>query len=209
LQDFSGEETANQIPVSAFLIEQRKGQRMADIPRLLERVRSGKYDETELLNLFKNASKSTAVSDNERASILELVETELRKNYPRVANRHLGAIDKQAREYLESVYQEISAEFDLSGNKIKNGVKTGAAVLAGDAVIDVYISYKNDQGIGAVLAAYQPSIEEPISYQVFMYKGAKKPDNLVNMQEYANADDEVVGSFRKVLSNEMQLPKAA
>jgi hypothetical protein len=182
---------------------------MADIPRLLERVRSGKYDETELLNLFKNASRSSSVTEQERAALMELVETELRKNYPRAANKHLGAIDRQAREYLESVYEEISAEFDLSGNKIKNGVKTGAAVLAGDAVIDIYISYKNEQGIGAVLAAYQPTIDDPISYQVFMYKGAKKPDNLVNMQEYAQPDDEVVVSFRKVLSDDMQLPKAA
>jgi hypothetical protein len=182
---------------------------MANIPRLLERVRSGKYDETELLNLFKNASKSSAVTDLERATLLELIESELRKNYPRAANKHLGAIDKPARDYLEQVYQKISEEFDLSGNKIKNGVKTGASVLSGDAVVDVYISYKNDQGIGAVLAAYQPSIDEPISYQVFMYKGAKKPDNLVNLQEYKQADDEVVSSFREVLATDMQLPKAA
>lgn len=182
---------------------------MADIPRLLEKVRSGKYDETELLNLFKNASKSSSVTEQERAALMELVETELRKNYPRAANKHIGAIDREAREYLESVYKKISDEFDLSGNKIKNGVKTGAAVLAGDAVIDVYISYKNDQGIGAVLAAYQPSIDDPICYQVFTYKGAKKPDNLVNLQEYTKPDDEVVVSFRKVLSDDMQLPKAA
>lgn len=182
---------------------------MADIPRILESVRSGKYDETQLLNLFRNANKSTSVTEVERQSIVELVETELRKNYPRAANKHLGTIDKHARDYLERVYEEISSEFDLSGNKIKNGVKTGASVLSGDAVIDVYISYKNEHGIGAVLAAYQPSIDEPICYRVFTYKGAKKPDNLVNLQEYREADDAVVLSFRQVLEDEMQLPKAA
>ena len=69
---------------------------MADIPRLLERVRSGKYDETQLLNLFKNASKSSSVTESERAALMELVETELRKNYPRAANKHLGAIDRHS-----------------------------------------------------------------------------------------------------------------
>lgn len=61
---------------------------------------------------------------------------------PAIATRLGGPKDEQGRDFLEALYKEIATEFDLSGNHLKNGVKTGGYMINGTRYVDVYISYK-------------------------------------------------------------------
>jgi len=90
-----------------------------EAPQLIESIRSGKYSERELINLYKNASARNATA------VMEAVKIRMRADFPRAANRMFGAKESEANALLEDVFRKLAATRNFSGNRLKNGVKAG------------------------------------------------------------------------------------
>lgn len=119
-----------------------------DTKKLQEQVKvtlsriPGMEDATALKRLHTNIHRHPDLEDVDREALDEAVVNRLRVISPAIATRLGGPKDEQGREFLQSLYERISAKFDLSGNQLKNGVKTGGYMINGTRYVDVYISYK-------------------------------------------------------------------
>ncbi len=173
---------------------------MPDIPKLIQSIESGKYDDKELVNLYRNTEKYDSITEQDREQIMEAVETELRKSYPRKAKAKFGPVDARPREYLEELYNSVSGKYDLTKNTLKNGIKTGGTMISGDGYIDLYISYKAKNKNGVVAHAYQSKQTDPLKYHVFKYTGSAKPENRSGNVEYAGEDPAIEKYYSEVLS---------
>jgi hypothetical protein len=97
----------------------------------------------------------------------------LRVVSPAIATRLGGPKDEQGREFLNALYERIAADFDLSGNQLKNGVKTGGYMINGMQYVDVYISYKTATKKNLSLAWIQKDVEsEPYLHLLLRHVGA-------------------------------------
>ena len=173
---------------------------MPDIPKLVQSIESGKYDDKQLVNLYRNTEKYDSITEEDRELVMEAVETELRKTYPRKAKAKFGPVDARPREVLEELYASVSNRFDLSKNTLKNGVKTGGAMISGDGYIDLYISYKAKNKNGVVAHAYQSKQTDPLKYHVFKYTGSAKPENRTGLVEYDAESPEIEKYFAQALT---------
>jgi hypothetical protein len=71
-----------------------------------------------------------------------------------------------AKILLEEVYSDLIKNFDLSKNKVKNGVKPGGYMIGGQMYVDWYISYKNDEKFNTGFCYLQKSEETEPYIQV-------------------------------------------
>ncbi|MDD5249913.1 MAG: hypothetical protein PHY45_13075 [Rhodocyclaceae bacterium] len=133
---------------------------------LLESIHSGKFSERELINLYNNLSARGS------SAVMPAIKTRMRIDFPRAATRMFGAKDKEASALLEEVFQELSALHDLTGNRLKNGVRAGSKMVSRKKYIDVFIAYKNSAGVGAYLGLAQDSVESELIAVVGSYKAA-------------------------------------
>jgi hypothetical protein len=177
---------------------------MPDIEKILRSISSEKYDDKELINLYRNTEKYDSITEENRERILEAVEVQLRERFPRVAKKALGPIGTRPWEYLEHLYQISNEKFDLTHNRVKNGVKSGGSMISGDAYIDYYISFKNAKKKGVVAHAYQVSASEPLKFQVFSYEGAARPENRSNQTEYLSECDDIYTDYLNLLSDVLE-----
>lgn len=99
-------------------------------------------DAAALKRLHANIHRHPDLEDVDREALDEAVMQRLRVVSPAIATRLGGPKDEQGREFLQALYEQIAAEIDLSGNQLKNGVKTGGYMINGTRYVDVYISYK-------------------------------------------------------------------
>ena len=76
---------------------------MPDINKILKSIESGKYGSTELINLFRNTEKYESITEEERELVLAAIETQFRKDFPRVAKKNFGPADARPREVLEEI----------------------------------------------------------------------------------------------------------
>ncbi|NVO57404.1 hypothetical protein HW561_16535 [Rhodobacteraceae bacterium B1Z28] len=83
----------------------------------------------------------------------------LRVVSPAIATRLGGPKDAQGREFLEEFYDRIAMDFDVSGNRLKNGVKTGGHMIDGTKYVDAYVSYKTATGKNLSLGWSSRAIE--------------------------------------------------
>ncbi|RBW57780.1 hypothetical protein [Ruegeria sp. A3M17] len=116
-------------------------------------------DAEKLKNLHANIQNHPALEDTDREMLNEAVMTRMRAVSPAIATRLGGPKDAKAREFLEGFFEQLSSELDLSGNLLKNGVKTGGQMINGEQYVDVYISYKTESGKNLSLAWLQATPE--------------------------------------------------
>lgn len=180
---------------------------MPDIDKLLCSITGQKYNTKELLNLYENTLKYKGVSELDRERIIEAVELQIRKTDTRAANRRFPKLSSRPREVLEELFIKINNEFDLTNNKVKNGVKTGGPMIAGKAPVNMYISYKAADGHGVVVGAYQWTVEHTLKYRVFSYKGMNTEGNEYNLSEFTEETDDMLQAYRKILANLLGAPK--
>lgn len=112
-------------------------------------------DPKALVRFHENVERFQGIDEIEREDLIQLIEERLRSVSPSAATKVFGPKDSEAREYLEQVFRQVSSDFDLSQNQVKNGVKTGGDMIAGRKHLDVYISYKNNDKWRAALAWLQ------------------------------------------------------
>lgn len=135
-----------------------------DAKKLQEQVRvtlsriSELDDATKLKQLHANIHRHPDLEDADREELDEAVLQRLRVVSPAIAKRLGGPKDEQGREFLQTLYERIAAEFDLSGNQLKNGVKTGGYMINGTRYVDVYISYKTATKTNLSLAWIQDDV---------------------------------------------------
>ena len=101
------------------------------------------------------------------------VQKKMRVKFPRAATRMFGAKSSDAQELLTRIYNDLAPQFSLVHNKVKNGVKIGGLMINGSQHIDVYISYKNADGIGASIGLIQLTAETELIARV----GDSRPGN--------------------------------
>ena len=100
---------------------------MDKVEKILNLINGGTLSKPELHTLYDNTVKFSDITEEEREQIIDAVENELRVKFPAAAKKLFGSKDAQARDKLSKIYQSISDEFDLSGNKLKNGVRLDMA----------------------------------------------------------------------------------
>lgn len=169
----------------------------ANEAQLIESIRSGKYSERELINLYKNATTRNATA------VMEAVKIKMRADFPRAANRMFGAKENEANALLEDVFRKLSVAHDLTKNRLKNGVKAGGEMISGQKYIDVYISYKNSQGVGASLGLIQDDPESELTARVGYYKtgdGSFRDVEEFQMHDFERAVEAYKVRLSKVLS---------
>lgn len=174
---------------------------MPNINNLILKIQSGKCSARELQNAFANANNNQKISEEQREEVIESVEHALREHHPRAAKKLLGALDSRPIEVLEEMYTEIQKAFDLSQNKVKNGVKAGGSMRSGEAVLDWHISYKNEKAEGVVVGAYQWKVSDPLKYKVFKYRTANKPGSTYDEVEFIEESPDILVQYKKILSD--------
>ena len=164
--------------------------------QLIESIRNGKFSERELINLYKNAETKSATA------VMEAVKIKMRADFPRAANRMFGAKEREANALLEDVFRNISATHDITANRLKNGVKAGGEMISGQKYIDVYISYKNDNDVGASLGLIQDDPESELTARVGCYKtgnGSFRDVQIFQMHDFEQAVEAYKTQLSKVL----------
>ena len=114
----------------------------------------------DLQNFYNNASNDKKITDYEKEILTELCEKIIRERFPRKNSRKiLNNKSSEAKVLLEEVYNNLIKNFDLSKNKVKNGVKPGGYMIGGQMYVDWYISYKNDEKFNTGFCYLQKSQE--------------------------------------------------
>lgn len=138
-------------------------------------------DAAALKRLHENIHRHPDLEDVDRETLDEAVVTRLRIVSPAIATRLGGPKDEQGREFLQALYEEIAAEFDLSGNQLKNGVKTGGYMINGTRYVDVYISYKTATKTNLSLAWIQDDVgSKPYLHLLLRQVGKTGEGELLN-----------------------------
>lgn len=143
------------------------------VQRVLKVIDTKELSATELRNLFTNITADDRIDEADRDLLVSKVESKLRGSSTKLANTLFGPKDSAARIILEEAYHKINGVFDLTANRVRNGVKTGGDMIAGRAHIDVYISYKNSEGWHVSLGLYQLDVNSPLLCRVRQYNTRK------------------------------------
>lgn len=178
----------------------------ANEEKLIESIRNGKFSERELINLYKNAETKSATT------VMEAVKIKMRADFPRAANRMFGAKESEANALLEDVFRNLAAAHDLTANRLKNGVKAGGEMISGQKHIDVYISYKNGNGVGAFLGLIQDDPESELTARVRYYKtgdGNFQNEQVFQMHDFEQAIEAYKAQLSKVLHGGGNTPNPA
>ena len=112
------------------------------VRRALAVIETKELTRKGLRNFYENAIRDPDITETEREAVIAALETRIRISAPRDAKALFGPKDAEARALLGTIHDALAAEFDLSGNTVGSGVKTGGSMISGEMHVDVYISYK-------------------------------------------------------------------
>ena len=155
----------------------------------------------ELVNLYNNARKYKGITEEERELVVQKIESKIRVSSPSVATRMFGPKDSHAREFLQTILNQISEEFDLSGNRVGQAVKTGGDMISGQHHVDVYFSYKNDDGWHVLFGYRQFTRDGDPKLQVTLYHGgSSNSDGFETYDFLVEEDQEALSKYCEILS---------
>lgn len=153
------------------------------ISNLITKIESNLFSEKELINLFNNATLNKKINEEDKARLIISIEKNTRLRFPKSAKRIFGAKESFAESKLETLYQDLCKEFNLSNNRLKNGVKTGGLMISGESYINVYMSYRNIENHGVAITLTQPDIESELTVTVKRYKTYGSDSGTINIHE--------------------------
>lgn len=165
--------------------------------KIINKIARGEYSEKDLIGLKINATER-GYSD-----IIKAVEYQMRKQFPKAASKVFGAKGDDAKAKLEETYSKLATAFDLSRNKMRNGVKAGGERIKGKAYIDWYISYRNADGYGALLGLMQETVDTELKAVVRHSKTGKwkfEEEQFFEMLEYPRAVELYKSHLAKMIS---------
>jgi hypothetical protein len=76
------------VPTSAFQVPAMSREK---VERLIERVQEGKFNESELINLYDNAA------EREVSAVMDAIKIKLRADFPRAATRKFGPKSEKSK----------------------------------------------------------------------------------------------------------------
>jgi len=127
----------------------------------------------QLVNLLNNVKAEILISEEDKEILVDAISKRLKVISPSKAKVIFGDKGTEAIEILTKVHDIISSKHDLTKNALKNGVKTGGNMIAGDAYICFYLSYKNSDQQGCALTYFQESVETLPQLLVKRYRTGK------------------------------------
>lgn len=130
-------------------LENQKAERLsAEVENALARIE--KMEDANILRrMHENIHRHPDLDDIDRERLNEATMLRLRVVSPAIATRLGGPKDADGRDFLQKLHERTSAMFDLSDNKLGQGVKTGGPMINGTLYVYVYVSYKsfNDKNL--------------------------------------------------------------
>ena len=110
--------------------EQKISDRVLKVKNYIEERKDWQLQ--DLQNFYNNASNDKKITEYEKEILTELCEKIITERFPKKNSRKmLNNKSSEAKILLEEVYSDLSKNFDLSKNKVKNGVKPGGYMIGG------------------------------------------------------------------------------
>ena len=150
----------------------------------LEIMEKNKDNEAALRQQYKNILGYELITDEERELLTEKIEKLIKTNHPKLSKNIFGPKDAEGRAILQKMLEDLKVIFDFSGNVIKNGVKTGGLMIAGDKYVDVYMSYKNKDKYGALISYSKDRIDSHPYFTIIKYFKAFNNKKSKDYEEY-------------------------
>ena len=177
---------------------------------LLEIIRFGKLTSEGLRvpanlqtmrdNIRKETKKLTEIEQNH---LLEEIKLQLQGSNPRLATKLYGPREQSAKDELQSIYDQLSLEYDFNSSTVKEGVKIGGDMIAGRLFVDVYFSYKNKEKWHTTFAIIQEEYAEPQSYKIAIYHSGRNDPSLIDTYFPLNEREDAIKLFKSYLDRLM------
>ncbi len=165
----------------------------------LERL-AGLKTPKQLQTLYHNVSRSKTITDIERETLVESLELRMREVAPAAATRLFGPKDSEAQQFLHRTYKALADEFDLSANRVRNGVKIGGDMIKGEKFVDVYLSYKSVGNVNVGLAWLQDSANSD-RYLIVSVRQVGSTDSIRKWERFeVGQEHAAVDNYRSELS---------
>ena len=153
--------------------------------KIIENIRSGKYDRKELENLYSNAER---LGRDELLSVVKeaLKDIDSRSYSKRFVKPIRDKVQKIANAIVEA---ENWASWD--DTKVGNGIKVGGPMMNGEELAEFYFSYRHKSWKRAsYLAVFQHDEESTVQYKVKAHNSE---------QQIVNTSEEAVKLFREAI----------
>lgn len=129
--------------------------------KMIEDIKSGKYDRKQLENLYSNAERLS------RIDLIPIIKESLNGLDSRSYSKRFF---KPIRDKVEAIAREIAESENWAnweGNKVGNDVKPGGKMRAGELLAEFYFSYKHDSWKkSSYLAVFQQDENSSVGYTV-------------------------------------------
>lgn len=174
------------------------GQKFSErVQRALEAIETKALTRKGLRNFYDNAVREPNITDAEREAVIAALEKRIRITSPKDAKVLFGPKDAEARALLGRIHDALAGEFDLSGNMVGLGVKTGGDMISGENHVSVYISYKGADRRHATLGVHQKKPEtDPVFVLRFYQTGSNATEQDSRKELPIDAVDEAISLYR-------------
>lgn len=179
------------------------------VRRALTVIRTRELTRSGMRNFYRNATEVAGITEAEREAVIAALETRIRISAPREAKALFGPKDAEARALLARIHDALAAEFDLSGNTVGAGVKTGGDMISGESHVSVYISYKGADRRHATLGVLQraPDADPVLVLRLYQTgRDAEEPD--LREELPIDAAEEAAARYRENLMGILRVPGA-
>lgn len=182
------------------------------VRRALDIIEKGDLTRQGLRNFYDNATRDPNLTEAERKAVISALEPRIRVTSPTDARAMFGPKDAEARALLSQINDALEVEFDLSGNTVGSGVKTGGDMISGAFHVVVYISYKGADRRHAGLAVVQRAPDADPILIVSLYQTGRNPTVPEMREEYpidavAEAVDRHRTNLRQILGVLQTVPE--
>ncbi|GBL04790.1 hypothetical protein [Glaciecola sp. KUL10] len=129
--------------------------------KIVEGIKSGKYDRKQLENLYSNAERL------ERTELIPFIKEGLKELDSRSYSKRFV---KPIRDKVKSIAEEIANSEgwgNWRSNKVGNGIKAGGEMLNGELLAEFYFSYKHESWKrSSYLSVFQKNEDSTVRYTV-------------------------------------------
>ena len=170
----------------------------------LKAIREKEYTKKELRIFYNNINASDDITEDDKELLTNEIELKVRTTQPRLATEIFGNKEVKAREFLESLFSELSEEYDWSKNAVGSRVKICGDMINGNNYVCLYISYKNNLGISTALAYKQvtPNDDPFLSVDIRQIRKGDIKGKMIKEKYFSiGSEEEAVEYFKKHLSD--------
>ncbi|MBE0533314.1 MAG: hypothetical protein IH626_21035 [Rhodospirillales bacterium] len=174
---------------------------MPDIARIIAVIENGTLSRAQLMTQYNNVVGHKGTTEKEKETLIAAIEKQLRVRFPKAATKIFGSRDATARDILSNIDSDILRDFDLSKNKLNNGVKTGKDVFTGKSFVHVNLSYKNSENVGVYFILNQETPTDELVAIVGRYKTGKEDPGEIERHIFGlDEKDRAVDTYRRFLA---------